>query len=118
MNTGNQDATAKSLEDRPTLRNWAEKRVEKGELHEYQSVWNASSLDSLPGLKAARRGAGERLWLTDLRAWVSRIRAQRQGIGAGMLLALVLMYLIQIVLRMIPVKIPWDNGGYMLCHEI
>ncbi len=60
------------LEDRETLSQWAGKKLEKGELQDYQKEWNNESLDGLPGLRAARRDMGERLWWGDLKAWLRR----------------------------------------------
>ena len=118
MNSSKEDRTAISLEDRPTMNKFAGKQEEKGEMHNYQAEWNASSLDGLPGLKVARRDNGERLWLSDLRTRVRGIRAQRQGIAAGMIISALLMYLFTAVARMIPVRIPGFDGGWMICHEI
>jgi hypothetical protein len=56
------------LQDRKTLSQWAGKKLEKGELQDYQKEWNTESLDGLPGLRAARRDMGESLWLEDLKA--------------------------------------------------
>src|SRR5690349_18464653 len=59
------------LEDRDTLGHWAGKQVSSGTLHDYQSRNNARSLDGLPGLRAARKQAGERLWCEDIKARVT-----------------------------------------------
>jgi len=118
MNSSKEDATGTSLEDRPTMNKFAGRQEEKGELHEYQAEWNASSLDGLPGLKVARRDSGERLWLTDLRTRIRSIRAQKQGMAAGIIIGALLMYLLTTVASMIPVKIPGFDGGWMICHEI
>ena len=54
---------------------------------------NADSLDGLPGLRIARRDAGERLWITETIAHVRRNAAQKEallvGVGVGVLLILV-----------------------------
>ena len=72
---------------------WASNKVKKDELHTYQMEWNAKSLDGLNGLRAARRGLGERLWLEDRKTFLVRILAQREalmtGIFIGVLMALV-----------------------------
>jgi hypothetical protein len=60
------------LQDRETLSQWVRKKMEKGELQDYQKEWNSESLDGLPGLRAARRGTGEWLWLGDLKASARR----------------------------------------------
>lgn len=78
------------LRDRETMGHWASKKVEKNELHAYQAEWNASSLDGLTGLRVARRDAGERLWVTGSRVYLTRIVKQREalcwGIGIGILM--------------------------------
>jgi len=116
MNSSKEDSAAIPLGDRPTMNKFAKRQEDKGEMHKYQAVWNASSLDGLPGLKSARRDNGERFWLTDLKAWARRIRTQRQAIAFGMLLNIFLMYLISAVLRRIPVRM-WDDDGWMICHH-
>jgi hypothetical protein len=72
-----------AFEDRETLGHWASKKVEKDEMQTYQMEWNAKSLDGLNGLKAARRNRGERLWLTDTQATMTRIMAQREAVVFG-----------------------------------
>jgi hypothetical protein len=56
------------LQDRETLSQWAGKKIEKGELQNYQKEWNNESLDGLPGLRAARKDMGEAVWLGDMKA--------------------------------------------------
>lgn len=72
-------------------------KIEKDELQAYQAKWNASSLDGLTGLRAARRRAGERLWLTEGKSRVRRAMASREvlvmGILIGMFLVIVVQYL-------------------------
>jgi hypothetical protein len=51
------------LQDRETLSLWAGKKLEKGELQDYRKEWNSESLDGLPGLRAARRDLGHKLWM-------------------------------------------------------
>ena len=83
-----------AMKDRETLGHWVSKKIEKNKLHAYQAEWNANSLDGLTGLCAARRDAGERLWVTETMAYIRRISAQREavlvGIGIGVLLILAL----------------------------
>ncbi|KAI9821979.1 MAG: hypothetical protein M1827_002561 [Pycnora praestabilis] len=85
------------FEDRKTLGHWASKRMEENELRAYQASMNYASLDGLPGLKAARKDRGERLWATDVRARMRRIVSQREALVTGMLIAFVTM----LVMRMI-----------------
>ena len=81
------------FKDRETMGHWASKKVEKDELHAYQAEFNARSLDGLTGLRAARRNAGERLWLTETKAHIRRVAVQREalflGIGIGILLMVI-----------------------------
>ncbi|MCJ1266459.1 hypothetical protein MMC22_006344 [Lobaria immixta] len=81
------------LKDRETLGHWASVTIEKGKLQKYQRDMNADSLDGLPGLRVARRDAGEHLWMTETTAHVRRIGAQKEallvGVGIGILLILV-----------------------------
>lgn len=60
------------LEDRHTLGHWAGKQVSAGVMDEYRAKTNARSLDGLPGLRVARRDAGERLWYGDVTAQVRK----------------------------------------------
>ena len=83
------------LKDRETLDHWASSKVEKNQLQAYQAVWNASSLDGLTGLRSARRDVGERLWLTDLKAHVRRLAAQREALLFGIGIGVVLVFALQ-----------------------
>ncbi|KAL1304048.1 hypothetical protein AAFC00_000485 [Neodothiora populina] len=78
------------FEDRQTLGHWASKRVEKGEMVDYQAKNNARSLDAMPGLKAARRTNGEMIWLEDFKAFLRTLLHQWQAVIIGMLLAIAL----------------------------
>jgi hypothetical protein len=77
------------LQDRETMGHWAGKKIEKGDLGLYQQEWNFDSLDGLPGLRAARRSRGERLWIGDLGTW-----SRRHGIGLQMVLIAIVSSLI------------------------
>lgn len=81
------------FEERPTLDNWAKKRVEDNTVHQYHQETNVTSMDGLPGLRAARRGVGETLWLTDARAKAVKILTQFEALAVGFALA-VLLYVI------------------------
>lgn len=86
------------FEERPTMDLWLRKRVESNAMLEYHYEANVESIDGLPGLKAARRGVGQKLWLVDIGARVKRTLAQREGIAFGFVLAL-LMYLVTMLVR-------------------
>lgn len=79
-----------AFEDRETLGHWAANQVEKNELLPYQQANNSRSLDGLTGLRTARRGNGERLWLGESNAWVKRILAQRESLFVGVFGGIVL----------------------------
>ncbi|KAJ0302214.1 hypothetical protein COL5a_010050 [Colletotrichum fioriniae] len=64
------------FEERPTLDYYWKKRVDNNTVNTYQVETNRTSIDGLPGLKAARRDAGETLWIADARAEV--LRAARE----------------------------------------
>ena len=77
------------FQDRKTLGHFAEKKVESRAMKEYQMEWNASSLDGLNGLRAARRDAGERLWVGDCRTWMRRrFGSERQAFSVAVLASL------------------------------
>ncbi|EOO03584.1 putative pyridoxamine phosphate oxidase family protein [Phaeoacremonium minimum UCRPA7] len=81
------------FEDRPTLVDNARKRQKAGKVLEYQVQANLDSLDGLPGLRVARREAGQWLWAADAKAHVRRVLAEREAIVFGFLLG-VLFYLV------------------------
>ena len=60
------------LEDRQTLGHWAGKQVSAGVMDDYRARMNRRSLDGLPGLRIARKDAGERLLIGDLEAQVRK----------------------------------------------
>ena len=60
------------LEDRETLGHWGGKQIAAGTMNEYRSKMNSRSLDGLPGLRVARKDAGEKLWLRDVEAQVRK----------------------------------------------
>ncbi|KAL3421553.1 pyridoxamine phosphate oxidase-like protein [Phlyctema vagabunda] len=94
---GEQDARM-GFVDRDTLGHWAGSKVEKGEMQDYQREWNAQSLDALPGLRSARRDRGEWLWLTDGLARFRMIRSQRETLGVGILVGILLVRVVQVLL--------------------
>ncbi|KAK5997889.1 Pyridoxamine 5'-phosphate oxidase family protein ustO [Cladobotryum mycophilum] len=61
------------FEQRPTLDAYLANRVQNNTMLGYQAVHNITSLDGLPGLRVARREAGQWLWLSDAKSRVRRI---------------------------------------------
>ncbi|KAH6885808.1 hypothetical protein B0T10DRAFT_84953 [Thelonectria olida] len=80
------------FEARPTMDAWIRKRVENKTVQEYHNQTNVFSMDGLPGLKAARRGVGETLWVGDAKARAKRVLGQSEAILLGVLIGVVLMY--------------------------
>ncbi|ROT43467.1 pyridoxamine phosphate oxidase [Sodiomyces alkalinus F11] len=74
------------FEERPTLDDYWKKRPGERAITEYQILKNLASLDGLPGLRKARRAAGQSIWLTDLKARVRRALAEKDGMILGALL--------------------------------
>lgn len=84
------------FEARPTLANWAEGQVQKNQMLGYQLLNNADSIDGLPGLKAARRAAGQMLWLGDLKAWGVRVAGEGSAVAVGFGAAVVLYFILRL----------------------
>ncbi|CAM1509960.1 Fc.00g002950.m01.CDS01 [Cosmosporella sp. VM-42] len=78
------------FEERPTLDGYWKKRADNNTAHEYQNGNNLTSIDGLPGLKGARRAAGETIWLTDLKAKATGISSQYEAMAVGFGLAVLL----------------------------
>lgn len=76
---------------------WIKKRVDNDTVQEYHNETNVASLDGLPGLKAARRGIGETIWLAEAKSRARRALAQGESTALGFLLAVV-MYLVLTIL--------------------
>ena len=87
-----------AFKDRETLGHWAGKKVEKGEMRDYQKEWNSHSLDGLPGLQVALRDAGERVWVARTKAWARRMGAEKDAVGLGVLLGFLMLLLWQTVM--------------------
>lgn len=87
-----QKALQTAFQDRETLGHWASKTVEKNELGAYQRKNNVSSLDGLPGLKSARRDAGQNLLLVDCQAFAKKVGAQRQALIVGLLMGFIVCF--------------------------
>ncbi|KAM0244776.1 hypothetical protein ACHAQJ_010718 [Trichoderma viride] len=80
------------FEQRPTLDNWAATQAQNNKLLGYQTTNNCNSLDGLPGLRAARREAGQMLWVGNLKARIRRIASEGDAVAVGFLLAVVLYF--------------------------
>jgi hypothetical protein len=80
------------FEQRPTLDNWAATKAQSNKLLDYQTANNCSSLDGLPGLRAARREAGQMLWVGNLKTRIQRIASEGEAVAVGVLLAVVLYF--------------------------
>ncbi|KAL0941138.1 pyridoxamine phosphate oxidase family protein [Colletotrichum truncatum] len=78
------------FEERPTLDNYWKKRADNNTIHKYQLETNLTSLDGLPGLKAARKAAGEVFWLTDAKVRATRAARETHGILLGLFIALII----------------------------
>lgn len=88
------------FEERPTLDAWVRKRVENNTVQKYHNETNVASMDGLPGLKSARRGAGETLWVGDAKARVERVLGQSEAIAVGVVIGVVVMYAVMTGLSM------------------
>lgn len=83
------------FEERPAMDQWAAQKTSNNSMLRYQQDNNSSSIDGLPGLRAARRDAGEKgkLWWGDVKARVRRAAAERDGAALGFFIA-VLMWIV------------------------
>jgi hypothetical protein len=90
--------------DRDTLGHWAGKQISAGTIHEYQAKNNNSSLDGLPGLRAARRDKGERLWYRDMKIKLRR-NSTWQMVVVALLSSLMTIFSMQI-LGLTTIQIP------------
>ncbi len=92
------EETKPVLLDRDTMGRWARKKIETDSLGEYQAEKNARSLDGCPGLRSAMRERGDWVWLVLLMAWVRRMRGQREAMGVGAVIGMVVVLGGQMVL--------------------
>jgi hypothetical protein len=83
--------------DRDTLGHWAGKQISAGTLHEYQAKNNNSSLDGLPGLRAARKDKGERMWYRDMQVKLRRANGPWQMVLVALISALVTLLGMQVL---------------------
>jgi hypothetical protein len=86
-----------AFEDRKTMAHWAEVKIANNKLREYQMEWNTRSWDGLPGLRSARRDSGQVMILEDGKAFLRRVMGQREAVGFGVLLGLLLVVFVNSV---------------------
>lgn len=89
------------MKDRGTLGHFAKKTVDQGLMEWYQQQANMRSLDGLAGLRAARRGKGETLYLQDALIWFRRILRQWDAMLVGALIALFALAALRLVLHVV-----------------
>jgi hypothetical protein len=77
------------FQDRDTLGHWAGKQIAAGKLREYQASNNNSSLDGLPGLRAARKDHGERMWYRDTQVKLRKANGPWQMVLVALLSTLI-----------------------------
>lgn len=90
------------FEDRRTLDDYWGKKAANGTVEQYLAQNNAKSIDGLPGLRTARRAAGQCLPLVDLKARARRAAAETDGVVLGFMLSVclqVIYYCVTTVLR-------------------
>ena len=83
------------MEDRDTLGHWASRKMETNTLLEYQAQNNSSSLDDCPGMRAAMRDHGDRVWMVLVKARARRIFAQKDALFVGLMLGILMMVVLQ-----------------------
>lgn len=88
------------FEERPTLDKDALKQVQRNNMQKYQAQANTQSLDGLPGLRAARRDAGQRLWVGDAKVRVKKILAETEAIMFGFCLAVGMYFVLRCLLKL------------------
>lgn len=84
------------FQDRDTLGHWAGKQISAGTLQEYQAKNNNSSLDGLPGLRAARKDKGERMWYRDLQVKLRRTSGPWSTVVVALLSAVTTVMIMQV----------------------
>jgi hypothetical protein len=102
-----------AFEDRETIGHWAANKVEKNELLPYQEKNNTRSLDGLVGLRTARRGIGERLWIGDVRAYARRVLAARESVLVGVVLGVFLVLLVQLGVGVVRNSFGFGGSRYL-----
>lgn len=79
------------------MSDWTGKAELKEELQTYQAKWNSSSLDGLPGMRAAVRDAGKRYWVLEMKAQVRRVGQQKGTLLVGIFVGMVLLWTLQVM---------------------
>lgn len=81
--------------NRPTLDKWARHKADANEIREYQTANNAKSMDGLPGLRLARRDAGEWIRLGDIRTRAYSIfMHEKAALFTGAILAIIVYFVL------------------------
>jgi len=96
------------FEERKTITDWTTKQVAKNGIEDYQAQNNFRSLDGLPGLKAARRKRGERMWVGDIQAWTRRVFRTKDVLLIGIVIGAIISILVQ---RIAPKLLETYLGG-------
>ncbi|KAI9855257.1 MAG: hypothetical protein M1813_000490 [Trichoglossum hirsutum] len=86
-----------TFQDRDTLGHFAAIKCENNAMASYQAEWNAASLDGLPGLRAAMRARGMRIWWECFLAWARRLAGQREAFALGFFVGTVAVALITVI---------------------
>ncbi|KAH7039922.1 uncharacterized protein B0I36DRAFT_3482 [Microdochium trichocladiopsis] len=108
------DIGVAGFEERPTLKFFNSKREREGTAHDYQNEMNTSSLDGLPGLRAARRDTGENLPIADALNIIRGVFVgQKAGIVFGFLLAVLLQFLVTVFMYS---RAETGGGSFMFLH--
>jgi hypothetical protein len=82
------------FEERPTLDQQAGGKVEDKEVQAYHRKTNVYSIDGLPGLRAARRGVGQNIMISDMMARLSRLGAEKEAVAVGFAAAMFLFFIL------------------------
>lgn len=85
------------FENRPTLDKSLATKAEQGLVFEYHRKNNVMSLDRVPGLRAARRDIGQRIWLVDMQARIARVAAEKDALAVGFASAVLLYFLLTLL---------------------
>lgn len=80
------------FETRPMLDKWASSKVEEKKLIEYRCRNNVYSMDGLPGLRSARRDAGQQMLFEDARVWAGKVAAEKEALAVGFGMAVLLYF--------------------------
>ncbi|KAF2189559.1 hypothetical protein K469DRAFT_700777 [Zopfia rhizophila CBS 207.26] len=84
--------SGRKFSHRDTMDRWALSMEEKHALLGYQKNSNFKSLDSLTGLRSARKARGQWILVEDLKAWARRIGHQWEALMVGVLMTASVMW--------------------------